>query len=173
MQERFSFVLLKSMHDLLHVLTRTCSVHHSQRRQQNWTARMTWFIITWWRWWRSWCSWRTMSTRSSLRVRHCGEGRTTLNIVFLMNGVVFLVFSKVVWSYWQAVGMTLRSLIRSVDDILPTLHESIRIEVKHRQTKAIEFINLSYNYNCLFPKNEKRVTVIFISIRLLNCKIVK
>ncbi len=34
MQERFSFVLLKSVHDLLHVLTRTCSVHHSQRRTE-------------------------------------------------------------------------------------------------------------------------------------------
>lgn len=29
----------------------------------------------------------------------------------------------------QSVGMALRDLIRSVDDILPTLHESIRTEV--------------------------------------------
>lgn len=29
----------------------------------------------------------------------------------------------------QSVGMALRDLIRSVDDILPTLHESVRTEV--------------------------------------------
>lgn len=31
----------------------------------------------------------------------------------------------------QSVGMALRDLIRSVDDILPTLHESIRTEVQY------------------------------------------
>ncbi len=57
---------------------------------------------------------------------------------------------------WQAVGMTLRSLIRSVDDILPTLHESIRIEVKHRQTKAIvNSLAWAIHYQSLFPKNFK------------------
>lgn len=29
----------------------------------------------------------------------------------------------------QSVGMALRDLIRSVDDILPTLHDSVRTEV--------------------------------------------
>uniref|UniRef100_A0A671SRC4 non-specific protein-tyrosine kinase n=1 Tax=Sinocyclocheilus anshuiensis TaxID=1608454 RepID=A0A671SRC4_9TELE len=33
----------------------------------------------------------------------------------------------------KLVGMTLRSLIRSVDDILPTLHESIRMEIEGTQ----------------------------------------
>ncbi|RXN33814.1 tyrosine kinase 2-beta isoform X1 [Labeo rohita] len=33
----------------------------------------------------------------------------------------------------QSVGMTLRSLINSVDDILPTLHESIRTEIEGTQ----------------------------------------
>lgn len=31
----------------------------------------------------------------------------------------------------QSVGMALRDLIRSVDDILPTLHESVRTEVHY------------------------------------------
>lgn len=31
----------------------------------------------------------------------------------------------------QSVGMALRDLIRSVDDILPTLHESVRTEVQY------------------------------------------
>lgn len=31
--------------------------------------------------------------------------------------------------YPQSIGMTLRDLIHSVDEILPTLHESVRTEV--------------------------------------------
>lgn len=33
----------------------------------------------------------------------------------------------------QSVGMALRDLIRSVDDILPTLHESVRTEIEGTQ----------------------------------------
>ncbi|KTG35379.1 hypothetical protein cypCar_00024088 [Cyprinus carpio] len=57
-------------------------------------------------------------------------------VVQLKNDVNTLPASEYV-TVVKSVGITLRSLIRSVDDILPTLHESIRMEVKHRETKAI------------------------------------
>lgn len=53
-------------------------------------------------------------------------------VVQLKNDVNTLPASEYV-TVVKAVGMTLRSLIRSVDDILPTLHESIRIEIEGTQ----------------------------------------
>ncbi|XP_058604557.1 protein-tyrosine kinase 2-beta isoform X2 [Onychostoma macrolepis] len=53
-------------------------------------------------------------------------------VVQLKNDVNTLPASEYV-NVVKSVGMTLRSLIRSVDDILPTLHESIRMEIEGTQ----------------------------------------
>uniref|UniRef100_A0A673JYU5 non-specific protein-tyrosine kinase n=1 Tax=Sinocyclocheilus rhinocerous TaxID=307959 RepID=A0A673JYU5_9TELE len=53
-------------------------------------------------------------------------------VVQLKNDVNTLPASEYV-TVVKSVGMTLRSLIRSVDDILPTLHESIRMEIEGTQ----------------------------------------
>ncbi|XP_052476214.1 protein-tyrosine kinase 2-beta-like isoform X3 [Carassius gibelio] len=53
-------------------------------------------------------------------------------VVQLKNDVNTLPASEYV-TVVKSVGLTLRSLIRSVDDILPTLHESIRTEIEGTQ----------------------------------------
>ncbi|CAM4649682.1 unnamed protein product [Leuciscus chuanchicus] len=53
-------------------------------------------------------------------------------VVQLKNDVNTLPASEYV-NVVKSVGMTLRSLIRSVDDILPSLHESIRTEIEGTQ----------------------------------------
>uniref|UniRef100_A0A8C1GPQ4 non-specific protein-tyrosine kinase n=1 Tax=Cyprinus carpio TaxID=7962 RepID=A0A8C1GPQ4_CYPCA len=53
-------------------------------------------------------------------------------VVQLKNDVNTLPASEYV-TVVKSVGMTLRSLINSVDDILPTLHESIRTEIEGTQ----------------------------------------
>ncbi|XP_059375829.1 protein-tyrosine kinase 2-beta-like [Carassius carassius] len=53
-------------------------------------------------------------------------------VVQLKNDVNTLPASEYV-TVVKSVGITLRSLIRSVDDILPTLHESIRTEIEGTQ----------------------------------------
>uniref|UniRef100_A0A8C1X7U0 non-specific protein-tyrosine kinase n=1 Tax=Cyprinus carpio TaxID=7962 RepID=A0A8C1X7U0_CYPCA len=53
-------------------------------------------------------------------------------VVQLKNDVNTLPASEYV-TVVKSVGITLRSLIRSVDDILPTLHESIRMEIEGTQ----------------------------------------
>ncbi|XP_077094843.1 protein-tyrosine kinase 2-beta isoform X2 [Siphateles boraxobius] len=53
-------------------------------------------------------------------------------VVQLKNDVNTLPASEYVNGV-KSVGMTLRSLIRSVDDILPSLHESIRMEIEGTQ----------------------------------------
>uniref|UniRef100_A0A671N106 non-specific protein-tyrosine kinase n=1 Tax=Sinocyclocheilus anshuiensis TaxID=1608454 RepID=A0A671N106_9TELE len=53
-------------------------------------------------------------------------------VVQLKNDVNTLPASEYV-TVVKSVGMTLRCLIRSVDDILPTLHKSIRIEIEGTQ----------------------------------------
>ncbi|XP_050988970.1 protein-tyrosine kinase 2-beta isoform X2 [Labeo rohita] len=53
-------------------------------------------------------------------------------VVQLKNDVNTLPASEYV-NVVKSVGMTLRSLINSVDDILPTLHESIRTEIEGTQ----------------------------------------
>ncbi|XP_043119440.1 protein-tyrosine kinase 2-beta isoform X2 [Puntigrus tetrazona] len=53
-------------------------------------------------------------------------------VVQLKNDVNALPASEYV-TVVKSVGMTLRSLIRSVDEILPTLHESIRTEIEGTQ----------------------------------------
>ncbi|XP_039530196.1 protein-tyrosine kinase 2-beta isoform X2 [Pimephales promelas] len=53
-------------------------------------------------------------------------------VVQLKNDVNTLPASEYV-NVVKTVGMTLRNLIRSVDDILPTLHESIRTEIEGTQ----------------------------------------
>lgn len=40
-----------------------------------------------------------------------------------------LLIPFLLWPVVQSVGMALRDLIQSVDEILPTLHESVRTEV--------------------------------------------
>ncbi len=138
MQERFSFVLLKSVHDLLHVLTRTlfCPSQPAPTAELDRTDDMVYHNVME-------MVKVVVQLKNDVNTLPASEYVTVVKVgrlwtlYFLMNGVVFLCSVARYGLIWQAVGMTLRSLIRSVEDILPTLHESIRIEVKHRTTKAI------------------------------------
>lgn len=118
------------------------SLFRSLRPQLSWTALMTKSINPSW-------AWSKLSSNS--RMTSLNWKRSSISPLFRCTNLFFFVFLfqfkvyeiqfKTLESYswliycidlWpQSVGMALRDLIRSVDDILPTLHESVRTEVHY------------------------------------------
>lgn len=108
----------------------------------SWTVPETRSTPASWPWWSRWCSWKMTSTHclprsipSLSRYTHLWVLETPYCLICscklkIRRGRPWLSFShRSSFCCLQAVGITLRNLIQSVDEILPSLHYSVTTEV--------------------------------------------